>query len=195
MQNSPFWTKSLGNIINSLQARTYTVQLMLGCGWPSTKHSKVTLDSGPANTFFCSSLRRAVGGAAGGKVSLRQMYIHVLFKFIKLKSKISLSSIVPQHNFQFDVTRTRRQLWATKWSFKYCQTPCPLFYLDVKEILTIDNNRDGEILRDGPSADLGPTLVCPSILSPHVFNNKCVVRQLIHMASLWSERGKGRDKE
>lgn len=41
------------------------VQVMLGCGRPSTKHNKETLVSGPANTFFTSSLSLTVGGAAG----------------------------------------------------------------------------------------------------------------------------------
>lgn len=52
--------------------KTYMVQLMLGFGIPSTKHSKETLVSGPAKTFFTSSLRCTVGGTAG-------IYISYLF--------------------------------------------------------------------------------------------------------------------
>ena len=41
------------------------LQVMLGFGRPSTKQIRETLVSGPAITFFTSSLRRTVGGAAG----------------------------------------------------------------------------------------------------------------------------------
>lgn len=41
------------------------VQVILGFGWPSTKHTKEMLVSDPAITFFTSSLRRTLGGAAG----------------------------------------------------------------------------------------------------------------------------------
>lgn len=44
------------------------VQVILGFGRPSTKHRKETLVSDPATTFFTSSLRRTLGGAAGGGV-------------------------------------------------------------------------------------------------------------------------------
>lgn len=42
------------------------VQVVLGFGRPSTKHNKDTLVSGPAITFFTSSLSVTVGGAAKG---------------------------------------------------------------------------------------------------------------------------------
>lgn len=52
----------LRDIIKFEQDRTYMVHVMLGLGWPSTKHTNETLVSGPATTFFSSSLRRTVGG-------------------------------------------------------------------------------------------------------------------------------------
>lgn len=47
-----------------LKNRSYMVQVMLGFGRPSTKHRKEMLVSDPAMTFFTSSLRRTLGGAA-----------------------------------------------------------------------------------------------------------------------------------
>lgn len=51
----------------------YRVQVMLGFGRPSTKHSNDTLVSGPAITFFTSSLICTVGGAAVGDILLNEV--------------------------------------------------------------------------------------------------------------------------
>lgn len=75
----------------SQQVRAYTVQLMLGFGTPSTKHSKETLVSGPAITFFTSSLRCTVGGAAGGNRIVVKPMFNLHFKAITAKI-ICLSS-------------------------------------------------------------------------------------------------------
>lgn len=50
--------------------RTYMVQVMFGCGIPSTKHSSETLVSGPARTCFSSSFRYTLGGTAKFKFEI-----------------------------------------------------------------------------------------------------------------------------
>lgn len=40
------------------------------------------------------------------------------------------------------------------------------------DVLTIDDNRDGELLIDGSSSDLGLTYVCSSIISLNFLNIK-----------------------
>lgn len=42
--------------------RSYIVQVMLGVGRPSAEHTRETLASDPAITFFTSSLRYTLGG-------------------------------------------------------------------------------------------------------------------------------------
>lgn len=58
------------------------VQVMLGFGTPSTKHSNETLASGPAITFFTSSLRRTDGKTAGGTCILFKMMLHLHVRFV-----------------------------------------------------------------------------------------------------------------
>lgn len=48
----------------------------------------------------------------------------------------------------------------------------------VKQILTIDDHRDGEFLRNGPSFDPALTHVRPSIISLHLGDKQWVITQL-----------------
>lgn len=61
------------------------VQVMFGCGIPSTKHSSETLVSGPARTFFTSSFRNTLGGTAKFKFEIYSTgeysnHFHIVYK-------------------------------------------------------------------------------------------------------------------
>lgn len=69
---------------NAAGVRTHMVQVMFGFGIPSTKHSSETLVSGPARTFFSSSLRCTVGGTAKFKFQMylsRELYNIITFRY------------------------------------------------------------------------------------------------------------------
>lgn len=55
--------------------------------------------------------------------------------------------------------------------------------LILKKKLTIDDHRDRELVKNGPSFDMCLTDVRPSILSFHILNDQCVIRQLPQVAS------------
>lgn len=57
--------------------------------------------------------------------------------------------------------------------------------LILKKKLTIDHHRDVECVKNRPIFDLSLTAVHPSILSFHLLNDQCVIRQLPQMASNW----------
>lgn len=124
------------------------VQVMFGFGIPSTKHSRETLVSGPARTFFSPSFRCTVGGTANS--SFKCIYLENVVMFFHILSNVGR--------------------------------------LILKKKLTIDDHGDRELVKNGPSFYLGLTDVCPSILSFHILNDQCVIRQLLQAAANWRER-------
>lgn len=55
-------------------------------------------------------------------------------------------------------------------------------------ILTIDDNRDAEVVKDRSVFDLALTDVRPSIVSCHIIEKERVVSQMTHTCSSWGER-------